>query len=1462
MTLQTQNLTMVGLGTTEDDPPNQIQPPLVDGIHLRWAFTPDHGFPWHGFYLFRRLHRRPDPICLSEFIRNLTTETSLSDTHTIPGQGRLSSDQKLILTDDFPASNAVEFDLDSRSYLQFTFPVDEPVFAAELQIGFRDDDVVEATAFFDETPVVEESVAGQAGEVVTLPLEFDAITSVEVSTGPAALVDLCFWPISRDATSGWEPIPDVSYPLCLPVTNPDYPCTSGASEDLAESRDLARSRVRYGDPAQFTSPPDPIHSAGTISVVNSSPIVTGTGTDWTDELTGATLQVSGDATAYTIIMVVGPEKLVLSRDYAGSSSAGVTYAINQDDFGQLHDYLAHLVQGGTASGPMANRSLPLSIHTTGTIAVEDNSSTVTGTGTDWGADLTGLVLQVGTDATGAVSVTNGSPVVTGNGTNWEANLAGMTLRIAGEQTSYTISQVDSPTQLKLKRDYFGSTGTGKAYTIVERTAYSISNIDSPTQLTLDRNYTGTSGAGRDYVVGSTMQPTELGASEAPRMMKQHPLDLVLLGTLEPAIAQMLGLYWIDETADPDSAFDYLIIADDEGIFDGLEPREVLNLLKETGFSDLDGYIVFNKRMAPAPPLSTPEDVRAYALPGNTRPTAEGELQDASNNAGLRWDLGTAEQEGLLPDKPVMYHLWRADLGGEEPADAPPEDQYQLVTENQPVLVTEPLLPSGKEPQRPPNWPPFPTHTLDTALAEGWYSYQVSGIDIFGRHSPNSDPGEWYQWQPEPDPRPWYYEDPTDDRAIHPFAVGLLDKIPPPPPMGIEAYALDPADPTVLRDAAYTAWQETLSPDEQDTLVGLRVRWLWTQAHMRQAPDTREFRIYYHPERMNALLGRTLTVSAVGDTESDVETDIPNTLSADAYVGCRLQIGSDAFEIIASEAGDPLSLRVRNIGPGDTVRPQADAPCTIAIPSDITHPLSVDHSVSTNWKERYYVVDFDDPDHVTITTDSDGQPLRQYEIFLPAPDDDDRDGLSLSPSLAEPVVYARVGVSATDNKTHTLDDPKWDTGEWGNRFGNEGRIGVPATIFRVLREPPEPPAPPAPDSDEVFATPADYHGHSYFTYRWQPQEHLKTHVLRALDDAVFKADWSQRPRPALDSAQVQFFPSEADEPRWDAAKRQQVVDELNELNTFGHDADGTAEAMAFYRELSNDALRVLAGLPGNERAFTQVTVQPLDPDDPENANRLGPDNPVDFPIDPALRIYIDTLDGRSTNRYFYSALYVDGAHNRSDMSLASPPVYLPDVVPPRAPVITKVLGGDREITLRWVSNWEPDLAEYQVYRADSEDAARDVRLMTLVHSEPVPVGDPSTRPGEAEWTDQEAPTLTPLHYRIVAADEAGNASKPSISVAAQAYDDRRPAPPVWDAPTPGTTPNALVLSWSSPDPNLRCLVQRNIEDITPWENLSGWLPRGVYTYEDTDQQPSVEYVYRLKVMDVGGKINRTHTTLRV
>jgi hypothetical protein len=1604
---------MVGLGSAHDVPPNSEQPPLIDGIHLRWAFKRELGFPWHGFYLFRRAHDPGTPSWLSQHTGKLPPGPWSSNIIDTP-LGRVVSDQNLMLTENFPPPGTVEFDLAERKFLAVAFPDDIPARRVETRVGFRsrpgdppplkstisflgrspgsgpnprnengvifearnqdnsvrpntfirsiqtnsgtitglgckfklhitlpqtanfveitltgagrrndpdgaptievlsadekrldivamrdpgsrvsetfllaatgikhiliDEKLTEAveqadsqdrvilneltygngtvsevllTAYASTTPVQQKRIRGYAGRIVTEQLEFEGITGVDMTSAPAALIDLGVVPLSQGATNGWAKLSGVPYPLRLPITHPDYPCTPQAAENFAASRTLATDRIKYGSPQQFTSAPVPVTTAGTISVTNGSPIVTGTNTNWTNTLVDTVLQVGTDPTVYTIVMVVSPTKLVLSRNYSGASRSGSQYLISHDKYGQFYNYIVNLVAGGKNAGQMVDRTLPAPVVTAGTVEVAQDSATVTGTGT-----------------------------------SWTANLVGLDFQLNGEDTVYAIAGVESATKLTLERSYSGDPATGVAYSI-----------------------------------GARLQSSAAG-SITPRMPAQSPLDMVLLGSLHPAVAQMSGLYFTDVTADPAQNYDYLIVADYNGVAQ-LNPNNMLDIIRQSGFSNIEGSIVYNLTESPAAALEKPAQLELYALPGSSRHTESGNAEEAVNNVGLRWDLNKTPFGVLLPGRSVMYHLWRANLGnGTTPGAAP---QYNLLTKNWPILVVD-----SNNTQSAPDWPPFSLHAMDNALGDGWYSYQVSGIDIFGRHTPNSVAGAWRQWSPAPEPRPWYYQDPPSDAVINSSAIRLLTKIAPPPPTGIEAFALDPSDPTVLKDSAYNKWWTSLT-DAQKKLIGLRVRWQWPQSHIDQAPHTREFRIYYQPGSLNAVLGNTQTVIAASATESDVTIDIPNTEQANSYVGAALYAGEDAFVITGSEAGTPLRVRVRHVGPRNDIAPQPNTPCTIATPPaytsglasvangskivtgngtqwtdaftnslfkiatddrsyrianilsptqlvlaetyegttkgdriySIRHPRFVDYSTPTSWQRRYFVVPQDK--NFTTGTDAAGQPVRNYEIFLPAPGDGGQSGLPLTPSLTEPIVYAHVGVSAADDKSYTADDPKW-TDQWSGRPGNEGRVGAPVKVFRVLRD--APPAPQLPRLPErMFATRGDQNGASFYTYRWQPLAHTAAHVYRAYDEAVFQVDWPLRPRPALDATKLEFFPNETVDPRWDSAKRQQVSAELNKLNTFTHDETGTTQALAYYRTLTPDALRVLAGLTGNDAAFTQITTTPLYPDDPANNNRRGPDDPDSFNIgdpanplaSPTLRALVDQVDGRLSNRLFYRAVNTDAAHNPSFYSLATPPVFVPKVVPPQPPLGQLALADKGKVRLQWMRSPESDLARYFVYQAVDEASAVDVGTMNLIArvapspssipgpDEQLPIAAPG-RPELLEFAVQSSPG--DYLFRIVAVDQDGNHSSPSELLRGKSLTPPL-APPDWNQPV--RTATSVLLSWThSTDPQLATFVERRAPG-QQWTWISGWLPQGIYSFSDVPPRIGGAWEYRLRVRNEKGQI---------
>lgn len=1442
MALQTDRLVMAALGVVGDTPPNAIQPRLVDGIHLRWSFRTDVGFPWYGFFLFRRPHRPSRPVCFGQILPKIPAGPWPSAVLNTPF-GQVTSDRLLVFTDDFPAAGVAELDLRDRAYVRFALDTSHVAYKVEARIVFRK----------------------PQGKRTCVDLRLHG-----ASAGPNPLMASH----TRFEVHGRDGAPTAQTQILQRGTLIGLDC--GNRLDVALPCKASAADLTL---ACFSSP-------GRVTAFDASGNVVATASVPSPPGVPHLVHMSGPDIVRLVVETKEDEALLLQICFtcAGDGGAAETVTVTA-----LHGALAIFE---TSAHGTPGQVVTVSLEADAITAIELSGGD---------AALLDLCFYLVSQ-----NATEGWELVPDFKTPMCLPVMHPQYPCSPQLTNETVSQ-----SLALGRVHYGpsSVWAGPAF------------FELHTQL-LDLVEDGPAGvpmALQQSLVAGTATPPDPDVGP-PTMLEQFPLQLVLFAALHPAVAQMLGLYWVDKAVVANQSYDYLIVADHTGV-GNRKAATVLSVIASAGFVNLDGYIVFNERYEPAPPFAPPGDVRAYALPGSTIAASDGSAVNGTNNAGLTWKIEQLAPGVLAPGAALMYHVWRDDR---ENAAAPgPSGSYALVTPD-PVLVAEPALPPGVEPSRPLDWPPLRLHHIDRALADGWYSYRVSGIDIFGRHSKASADARWFQWAPVPKPRPWYYVDPPADSVLHPSAVRLLDKIGPPPPYAMEASALDPADPTLLRDAAYDTWFGSLTAAEQLDVIGLRVRWQWTDGHMRHAPDTREFRIYLQADFLNALAGRITSVTAAGATVSDVLTDITNLHAADAYVGAWLRVGASAFRVIGSGAGTPIALRVQNIGAADDIAPVVGGACTVtvpqvynsgtvsittgltlvtgtntnwtaqlagmtfkvvgeletyvvaavnsptellldrqyaggsqlAVPYGIRFPLYVDFQSAVSWQDRVYVVPFDE--HVTVTTDAGGRPLRKYDVIIPAAGDVVRSGLQMPTSVEQPLKYAHVGVSAADDKPHTADDPKWATGNWGGRFGNEGPVSAPAKIFVVRRTPPPAPVAP-PDSDRVFASPADYHSRSFYTFRWVPGANLKTHIFRALDDTLFQTDWQRRvtDTSGLDPNQSDRFPTE-----WTAAKRQLIAAELNALDAFAHDT-GKTDAMAYYRALSNDALRALAGLPGNERAFAQLTIQPLDPADSATFNRLGPDNPAGFAIDPALRAYVDTLDGRSRNCYFYRAGYVDRAHNRGPLSLASPPVQCPNVVPPRTPAITKILGGDRQITLKWSSNREPDLAEYRVFRGEGRENARDLRLMTLVHTETVAPGEPSARPAEVVWIDPDAPAGTSLFYRVTARDDVGNESAASAPMMGRAYRAGAPEPPYAVAAARAThgTDSFVRLTWETAEA-IEVLVQRRRPGATMWSILGGWLPAGTAVFEDVTAAADEAYEYRLKGRDRSGRQTAAGLTVSV
>jgi hypothetical protein len=739
MALQGENLAMVGLGVLGDQPPHPIQPVLPDGVHLRWAFDPELGFPWHGYHLFRRPHRTGKPVCIARRWRGWDEAPPAGLTQAFP-EGGISSDLEFSLAS---APGGPGIDLRHRAYLRFALPENRPARSFQLRIGSPVDKPSReggggavpgregsqaalrtrpapapekaegktqpnpfasprAVAFDRDTPVASADLAPGAAATALVTLAADRMDRIEISGGWAVLTDLCFVPVDQEAGEGWGPIPGFPYPLCLPTAAPGYACKGHPTTD-AQAESMALGRIRYGAPAPW--------SGGRIT------------------------QLRG----------------VLDSLAANPPAAGGLEMAERS--GSYSDSL------GDPDQPVMPDQRPLD-----------------------------LVLM------GAIN-----PAV--------AQMVGL-------------YWIDDP-------DRQPAAGPAAA---------------EPASAARPRN---------PSVLGPSAPPAKVAKREGPeRAAPARGRAAATLDRLAASLAAEVKAAVPDDRgpAKPSAAYDYLLLADHSGRYHG-EPAEALAALAQPLPDDVDAWICFNLRKQKAAPLAKPQDVTVFALPGGATDPAV-IAQDLVGAAGLRWRIEQTAEGDLLPGAAIGYHLWRAQLGTATPAAPPPLSAYTHVTAGGMVMVAVPSPAPGGQARRS-DWPPSPMHKIDGRLAEGWYSYLVSGMDIFGRISLMSAPAEWRQWAPEPAPRPWYYSGAASDAQIHPFAVRLLVKTPPPVVPGIEAWTLDPFDPDLAGEARYDSWKaqgwwNALSAADKSKRAGLRVRWRWDPEQMAQAPRTKEFRIYLSP----------------------------------------------------------------------------------------------------------------------------------------------------------------------------------------------------------------------------------------------------------------------------------------------------------------------------------------------------------------------------------------------------------------------------------------------------------------------------------------------------------------------------------------------------------------------------------------------------------------------------------------
>lgn len=287
-------------------------------------------------------------------------------------------------------------------------------------------------------------------------------------------------------------------------------------------------------------------------------------------------------------------------------------------------------------------------------------------------------------------------------------------------------------------------------------------------------------------------------------------------------------------------------------------------------------------------------------------------------------------------------------------------------------------------------------------------------------------------------------------------------------------------------------------------------------------------------------------------------------------------------------------------------------------------------------------------------------------------------------------------------------------------GRKSTLASPATLVAVDRRKPPKPAMP----EIVSFGKADDNNLSEVVIRWQVASGVQYYnVYRATDADIFAADLENR---RLQRGSYAGIPLEEilegdtgrDHFRAFRHKQRAAFDEklsgdwssLQESDLFVTDKQSTAWKQAsyfwnywaawYYPTLDNAGIKALAEKEGNESAFTLVNSSPI--------SILG--QYYDHQRAGYYKMYTDQVNGAVNNRYYYRlrSMGQNLAQSTQWGNVSLGEKAETPAVPPRTPVFTKVEAGDRQVTLQWALNREPDLKGYVLYRSRQKELLDDLR----------------------------------------------------------------------------------------------------------------------------------------------------------
>lgn len=255
---------------------------------------------------------------------------------------------------------------------------------------------------------------------------------------------------------------------------------------------------------------------------------------------------------------------------------------------------------------------------------------------------------------------------------------------------------------------------------------------------------------------------------------------------------------------------------------------------------------------------------------------------------------------------------------------------------------------------------------------------------------------------------------------------------------------------------------------------------------------------------------------------------------------------------------------------------------------------------------------------------------------------------------------------------------------------------------------------------------------------------------------------------------------------------------------------------------------------------------------------------------------DKVDASEGDDYLYAGRAIDRAGNVSAIGCPQL-VRVRDFLPPRAPTVRSIVGGEGEIRIEWAVNPEADLDGYRLLRTASADNDGSLDRMPLVldidrnGAVRAPAGAPAptfvgagTAYRSIRWRDGQVRPVTDYRYRIVAIDRSGNVSELSAAARGRAFDTTPPLAPLWGAVPVAVESSGGVdvvrLRFGPPpgDADATFRVQRQETGKPAWRPIAAWLPAGSTEFVDENVRAGADYAYRIQAMDVAGNVGPSGT----